>query len=161
MSTADRRETSRPVTGPASEAIVYPVFDDVQRDRLRRYGTARRVRAGEALYSPADDSSDLLVVLSGEVVVSNDALGRSEELARHGPGQFAGELNMLTGQRPFLTARAATGGWVMALTPAQVREVLAREKRRCRHPAAGPDRPAAPACLRRRRWCGHRDHRQR
>jgi CRP-like cAMP-binding protein len=67
------------------------------------------------------------VVLSGEVVVSNDAFGRSVELARHGPGQFAGELNMLTGQRPFLTARAAAGGWVLALTPGQVREVLARE----------------------------------
>jgi hypothetical protein len=49
------------------------------------------------------------------------------ELARHGPGQFAGELNMLTGQRPFLTAWAATGGCVLALTPAQLREVLARE----------------------------------
>ena len=34
---------------------------------------------------------------------------------------------MLTGQRPFLTARAATDGRVLALTPAQVREVLARE----------------------------------
>jgi thioredoxin reductase (NADPH) len=115
------------VTGPASEAVAYPVLDDSQLARLRRYGTTRRVTAGEILYSPADESSDLLVVLSGQVVVSNDGLGRSVELARHGPGQFAGELNMLTGQRPFLTARAATDGWVLALTPAQVHEVLARE----------------------------------
>jgi CRP-like cAMP-binding protein len=69
------------VTRPASEVIAYPVLDDVQQARLRRYGTTRRVMAGEVLYSPADDSSDLLVVLSGEVVVSNDSLGRSEELA--------------------------------------------------------------------------------
>ena len=32
-----------------------------------------------------------------------------------------------TGQRPFLTARATTEGTVLALTPAQLREVLARE----------------------------------
>jgi thioredoxin reductase (NADPH) len=115
------------LTGLANEATAYPVLDDSQQTRLRRYGTTRRVTAGQILYSPADDSCDLLVVLSGEVVVSNDALGRSVELARHGPGQFAGELNMLTGQRPFLTARAATDGRVLALTPAQVREVLARE----------------------------------
>ena len=115
------------MTGPASEATAYPVLDGSQRARLRRYGTTRRVTAGEILYSPADDSSDLLVVLSGEVVVTNDALGRSVELARHGPGQFAGELNMLTGQRPFLTAWAATAGCVLALTPAQLREVLDRE----------------------------------
>jgi thioredoxin reductase (NADPH) len=115
------------VTGPASEAIAYPVLDDSQQARLRRYGTTRPVTAGEVLFSPADDSYDLLVVLSGEVVVSNDSLGRSVEFARHGPGQFAGELNLLTGQRPFLTARATTEGSVLALTPAQVREVLARE----------------------------------
>jgi thioredoxin reductase (NADPH) len=115
------------VTGPASEASAYPVLDDSQLARLRRYGTRRRVTSGEILYSPADDSGDLLVVLSGEVVVSNDAMGPSVELARHGPGQFAGELNMLTGQRPFLTARAVTDGRVLALTPAQVREALARE----------------------------------
>ena len=94
------------MTGLASEATAYPVLDDGQQARLRRYGTTRRVTAGEVLYSPADDTCDLLVVLTGEVVVSNDALGRSVELARHGPGQFAGELNMLTGQHPFLTAWA-------------------------------------------------------
>jgi thioredoxin reductase (NADPH) len=113
--------------GPAADAVAYPVLDDGQQARLRRYGTTRRIRAGEILYSPASESNDLLVVLSGEVVVSNDALRPSVELARHGPGHFAGELNMVTGQRPFLTARAATDGWVLALTPAQVREVLARE----------------------------------
>ena len=113
--------------GPAGDAIAYPALDDSQRARLRRYGTVRQVTGGEVLYSPANESNDLLVVLSGELVVSNDALSPSVELARHGPGHFAGELNMLTGQRPFLTARAATGGSVLALTPAQVREVLARE----------------------------------
>jgi thioredoxin reductase (NADPH) len=113
--------------GPAGEAVAYPVLDESQRARLRRYGTTRRVKAGEILYSPASESGDMLVVLSGEVVVSNDSLGPSVELARHGPGHFAGELNMLTGQRPFLTARAATEGWVLALTPVEVREVLARE----------------------------------
>jgi CRP-like cAMP-binding protein len=86
-----------PPPGPASEPITHSVLDDSQLARSRRYGTTRRVTAGETLYSPADDSCDLLVVLSGEVVVSNDALGHRVELARHGPGQFAGELNMLTG----------------------------------------------------------------
>jgi CRP-like cAMP-binding protein len=76
---------------PAGEAVAYPVLDETQRDRLRRYGTVRPVTAGQILYSPANESSDLLVVLSGEVVVSNDALGTSVELARHGPGHFAGE----------------------------------------------------------------------
>lgn len=115
------------MTGPASEATAYPVLDDGQLARLRRYGTTRPVMAGEVLFSPADAGYDLLAVLSGEVVVLNESRGASVEFARHGPGQFAGELNLLTGQRPFLTARATTDGAVLALTPAQLREVLARE----------------------------------
>ena len=38
---------------PAGDAVAYPVLDDGQLDRLRRYGTVRRVAAGEILYSPA------------------------------------------------------------------------------------------------------------
>jgi thioredoxin reductase (NADPH) len=115
------------VTGPASEATAYPVLDDRQQARLGRYGTTRPVMAGEILFSPDDQSYDLLVVLTGEVVVTSQRQGQSVEYARHGPGQFVGELNLLTGQRPFLTARAATEGAVLALTPAQLRDVLARE----------------------------------
>jgi hypothetical protein len=63
-----------PLPGPAGDAVACPVLDDGQQARLRRYGTTRRIRAGEILYSPASASNDLLVVLSGEVVVSNDAL---------------------------------------------------------------------------------------
>jgi len=112
---------------PASEAAAFPVLDEAQRARLRRYGTTRSVTAGEVLNSPADDSYDLLVVLSGELAVSNESPGPSVEYARQGPGQFVGELNLLTGERPFLTTRATAGGSVLSLPPAKLREVLARE----------------------------------
>ena len=115
------------MTGPASKAAAYPVLDDSQLARLRRYATTRPVTAGEVLFSPADDRYDLFVVLSGEVVVSNESRGRDVEFARYGPGEFADDLSLLTGQRPFLTARVTTGGSVLVLTQAQVREVLARE----------------------------------
>jgi len=147
------------VTGLASEAIAYPVLDDSQQARLRRYGTTRRVTAGEILYSPGDDSCDLLVVLSGEVVVSNDALGRSVELARHGPGQFAGELNMLTGQRPFPHRTSRNRGLGPGPDAGSGPRGPGPRDRCRRHPAAGPDCPAAPARLRCRPWCRHRDHR--
>ena len=115
------------MTGPASEAIAFPVLGDGQQACLRRYGTTRPVTAGEVLFSPADDSYDLLVVLSGEVVVSHDLPDRSVVYARHGPGEFAGELNLLTGQRPDITARATTGSAVLTVSPARLGEVLARE----------------------------------
>jgi thioredoxin reductase (NADPH) len=66
-------------------------------------------------------------VLSGQVEVTHESRGRTAWLARHGRGQFADELNLLTAQRPFLTARATADGEVLEITPARLRDVLARE----------------------------------
>ena len=83
------------------ESAAYPVFTADQLDRLLGYGSVRPVRAGEVLFSPADDTYDLLVVLDGEVEVTEEVRGGQVRFAPHGRGKFVGELNLLTGQRPF------------------------------------------------------------
>ncbi len=50
-----------------------------------------------------------------------------ETLATFGPGQFLGEMGLLTGQRPFLAAVARTAGRVLRVPAAQVRVVMAEE----------------------------------
>jgi thioredoxin reductase (NADPH) len=115
------------VTGHASEATTYPVLDDGHLTRLRRYGTTRRVKAGEVLLTPADDGYDLLVVLSGELALTYELHGRSVDYVCHRPGQFAGELGLLTGEPSYFTIRAAADGEVLVLTQARFREILDRE----------------------------------
>jgi thioredoxin reductase (NADPH) len=83
--------------------------------------------AGQVLVSPAGDRYDLIVVVSGCVEVTEDSHGRRTLWARDGPGQFAGGLNLLTGQRPFVTVRVTAAGQVIAIAPKQLRELLARE----------------------------------
>jgi thioredoxin reductase (NADPH) len=114
------------VTDSAADAT-FPVLTADQVDRLRRYGSVRSFSAGEVLFSPHDDSYEMLVVLTGEIVINDESQGRQVEFARHRPGQFAGELSLMTGQRPYLTGRATQAGSALALPPARVREVLARE----------------------------------
>jgi thioredoxin reductase (NADPH) len=109
------------------ESAAYPVFTDDQLDRLRGYGSVRQVRAGEVLFSPADDTYDLLVVLDGEVEVTEEVRGGRVRFAPHGRGQFVGELNLLTGQRPFHTARVMTDGEILDIPPDQLRALLDRE----------------------------------
>jgi thioredoxin reductase (NADPH) len=109
------------------DSVVYPVLSDDELVTLRRYGTVRQTMAGQVLVSPADVVYDLIVVLSGSVEVTDDSRGRSVLLAQLGRGQFAGELNLLTGQRPSGTARVRASGLVIAVAPGQLRELLARE----------------------------------
>jgi len=88
---------------------------------LRRYGSVRQTRAGQVLFSPADDSYDLVVVLSGCVEVTDKSHGQSLLFSRQGPGQFVGELNLLTGQLPLGTARVTDAGQIIVVAPGQSR----------------------------------------
>jgi len=61
----------------------------------------RRANVGDVLYRVGDRRYPFIVVLEGEVTIL-DAAG--QEIIRHGPSGFLGELNLLSGQTVFLTA---------------------------------------------------------
>ena len=92
---------------------------------LERYGVRRRVEAGEVLFADGDAAYDFYVILSGAVDIVTAYDGAEEVLVRHGAGRFLGELNLLTGQRVYLTARVAVPGEVIAVPPAEFRRLIA------------------------------------
>ena len=100
-------------------------LDDAELAALRPLGVRRPVSAGEYLYREGDPSYDFYVVLSGavEIVVNPD--GKERVIARHTPGRFLGELNLLTGQRVFVSARVAEAGEVLAVPRDALRRVIA------------------------------------
>ena len=112
------------------EDAALPTFDDAQLAAIAPFGEEREVSAGEVLYS-ADDSPDLacgrpsfFVVLDGEVeVVRPDAAG-DVLIAVQGRGRFLGELNLLTGQRPYFTARMRGAGRVLVLPPPEFHRLM-------------------------------------
>jgi thioredoxin reductase (NADPH) len=111
-----------------TEAGRFPVLDAAQLEVLRSYGTEQGVEAGEVLIAEGDETYDLIVVLEGEVrIVRNAGHPAEVVIATFGPGQFVGEMSLLTGQRPFLTAVARTAGRVLRVPAAQVRVVMAEE----------------------------------
>src|SRR5262249_19077823 len=62
-----------------------------------------------------------------EIVVRTD--GEERLIVRHGPGNFLGELNLLTGQRVYVTARVVEAGEVIALPRAALHEGIATNPR--------------------------------
>jgi thioredoxin reductase (NADPH) len=113
---------------PLTQAGRSPVLDAAQLEVLGSYGTQQDVAAGDVLFAEGDETYDLIVVLEGEVqIVANAGQPAETVIATYGPGGFLGEISLLTGQRAFLAAVARTGGRVLRVPVAQVREVMARE----------------------------------
>src|SRR5579863_4359716 len=107
----------------------FPKLSPSQLARLSAWAELVSVDVGDVLFTAGDAEYDLIIIESGEVEVIREATPDSsaEVVARHGAGRFLGELNMLTGQAVYLTARVAVAGRVRRIPPAQFRRLMAED----------------------------------
>ena len=93
-----------------------------------------RWRVGDYLYRAGDDAYDFFVILSGAVDIVLDGNGDGRALiTQHGAGRFLGELNLLTGQRVYVSARVREPGEVIVVPADALRHVIATDARPRRH----------------------------
>jgi thioredoxin reductase (NADPH) len=101
-----------------------PTLDAAALAELAELGQERVVEVGDVLFRAGDVSSDFLVVLEGAVDIIRPDLEGDTLITTHGVGRFLGELNMLTGQRLYLTARVRERGRVLAVPADDFRRVM-------------------------------------
>ena len=89
-------QPARPMVPPPS-----PRLSESQLARLAELGEERTADVGEVLYRVGDRDYPFMAIVEGEVAIL-DAAGN--EILRHGPSGFLGELNLLSGQTVFVTA---------------------------------------------------------
>ena len=106
---------------------MYPRLTDAQISRISGAGRHRTVRVGEVLFEPGDQRTDLFVVISGGIEIVRPVAGREEPITVLGPGQFTGELNMLSARVALARARVVAEGSVVALDRDGTRGVVQRD----------------------------------
>jgi thioredoxin reductase (NADPH) len=104
-----------------------PTFDASELSFLQPLGTRRAVRVGDYLYRAGDAGYDFYVILSGRVEVVINTDGEERLLTSAGPGQFLGELNLLTGLRVFVDARIVEAGEVLVVPVETLRRIIATQ----------------------------------
>ncbi|WP_328584174.1 FAD-dependent oxidoreductase [Streptomyces sp. NBC_00370] len=114
-------------TPPPVVDDAYPLLTDDQIAILRSCGQVRSLREGEHLFRAGEPSEEFFVVLSGTVAVVEARDDQDEIVQLHGPYSFLGELGVLEGQTPFLSALASTPGDVLTVGSAALRDLLSRE----------------------------------
>lgn len=128
------------------------LFADLQPELLEQVAAAARTldyAAGESVVRQGDAGAALYLVECGEVQIQASGPAASEvEVRRLGPGQFFGELSLLTGERRSATVRAVGECRLVALDADDLGPIL-REA------------PALVAALRRVLEARQRDLRQR
>ncbi len=103
---------------------IFPTLTSGQIERLRAFGEERDVAAGEYLVRTGDRRYPLIVVLSGQTEILDTTSGEDRLVNRTNPGEFNGELGMLTGMRALIDCRVVEAGRVLLLSPEAVAEVI-------------------------------------
>jgi thioredoxin reductase (NADPH) len=104
------------VSAPAS-----PLLSPSQLEALAEIGEERTAPVGELLYQVGDRTYPFVAILEGEVAIV-DAAGN--ELVRHGPSGFLGELSFLSGQTVFVNALVTEPLRYIAVERAALRRLL-------------------------------------
>jgi len=92
---------------------IFPTLTAAQIARLAPHGRVRQVAPGEVLYEAGEKTAQFFVVTAGRMEAVRRTAAGEELVAVEGPGQFSGEINMLSGRRSLVTFRAMEAGEVI------------------------------------------------
>ena len=107
--------------------IAFPKLSDAQRETLAARGRRRTVRAGDVLFAEGDRGFCFYVVVSGSVEIVESSRGVPHRVAVHEPGEFTGDVDMLSGRSALVSARVAADGEVLELSASALREAVDEE----------------------------------
>jgi thioredoxin reductase (NADPH) len=108
-------DDAQPVLLPSDSRAdqIFPTLTTAQVARVRAHGRVRRVKSGEVLVEAGEQSTKIFVVTAGKLRLTRQSGTGDELVAVYGPGQFSGEVNILSGRRGFVQIRAAEAGEVI------------------------------------------------
>jgi thioredoxin reductase (NADPH) len=113
---------------PPDREGAYPRLDDVQRAKFLAVGKRREVASGEVLFREGDPNYDFFIVESGAVAIVQGYGHEDRVVAVHGSHRVLGELGLLTGAPPFLSAVVRDEGAVIQLPVERLREVVSSDE---------------------------------
>ncbi|MGD0197094.1 MAG: FAD-dependent oxidoreductase [Solirubrobacteraceae bacterium] len=113
---------------PEDRNGAFPRLTASQLEKLRAVGARREVEAGEILFRDGDPEYDFFVVESGYVAIVQGYGQDNRVIAVHGRNRFLGELNLLTGSPPLLTAVVRDAGSVIEVPLARLRAAVASDE---------------------------------
>lgn len=105
----------------------FPVLNAAQINRIRPVGKIRPVKAGDILFNLGDATIPFFVLLSGSMEIVQPGLKGEQPVAAHGPGEFTGEMTMVSGRRSLVCGRVTEPGEFLEVSGNALRSLVARD----------------------------------
>lgn len=107
---------------------MFPLLTESEVERMRRFGTIERWKAGEAMFTMGDVGKGMVVVLKGLVRINRrDALGHVHLIIDQPPGQFLAEIAQLSGKPCLVDGYALEDVEGIVIPPEQLRALIIAE----------------------------------
>jgi thioredoxin reductase (NADPH) len=88
----------------------FPILTAAQISRVRSAGKLRQSKKDEILFNVGDTNVPFFVLLSGSMEIVQPDLKGEGPVATHGPGEFTGEMTMISGRRCLVRGRVTEPG---------------------------------------------------
>jgi thioredoxin reductase (NADPH) len=115
------------INTPDRQAEAFPVLTPAQIARIRPHASVRSVQAGEVLFEPGKSGMPCFVVLSGKLDIAMAGLSGEQVFVTYGPGQFSGEVVLISGARALSRGRVAEPGEFLELSADALRSLIAKD----------------------------------
>ena len=106
---------------------MFPRLTPAQLARIASVGEQRRIRTGEVLIEFGEQHTRFFVVIDGAIEVVRPVDAHEDAVTVLGPGQFTGEVNMLSARRALVRARAVRDGSVIVVDRDHLRAIVQRD----------------------------------
>jgi thioredoxin reductase (NADPH) len=118
---------SPPPSALDARTQAFPVLTAAHIDRIRPSGRLRDVQRGEILFEPNDTNVPFFVLLSGSMEIVQPGLDGERSIATHGPGEFTGEITMISGQLCLVRGRVTEPGQFLEVDGDALRSLVAKD----------------------------------
>jgi thioredoxin reductase (NADPH) len=109
---------------PERRKQLFPILSKAAIDRIAVHGKYRPVQRGEILVEQGQETSHFYVVLSGDLDILQSFDGGERVIVTHHPGQFFGDVHLLSGRRSVVRARMANDGEVLEVSREALQELV-------------------------------------
>ncbi|MGB6429241.1 MAG: FAD-dependent oxidoreductase [Candidatus Acidiferrales bacterium] len=105
----------------------FPILTPAQIARIRPSGKVRPVAKGEILFEPGDQNLPFFVLLSGAMEIVQPDFAGERPVATHVPGEFTGEMSMISGHRCLVRGRVTEPGEFLEVDGDGLRAIIAKD----------------------------------